>query len=249
MDTANWYTILAVTLISLASLGGASILIWGEKRVKILLPLMLNFAAGALLGDVFLHILPELLENGEDAIKIGQWLLIGVLIFFILEWRIKVHHSHEEDESGHNLLGARYLILFGDGLHNFIDGLIIAAAFQLDIAVGFATTLAVLFHEIPHELGDFAVLLHSGLKPTRALWLNLLSALTAIVGALVGIFVGNIGGTNIVLALAASSFLYIAMSDLLPEINRGQKHHKGFILSLTTLLLGVAIMAALLKLE
>lgn len=239
----------SVLVVSLASFAGVLSLAWGELRVRKYISLLVSFAAGALLGDVFLHVLPELAEGGHFN-QLGFGMLTGILIFFILERLVHVHHHHEEaDTQDKSLVSARYLIIFGDGLHNFMDGLAIAAAFQVHFSVGIATTIAVLLHELPHEIGDFAVLLQSGFTAKKALIVNFLSALTAFVGAMVGLFLGEFGGSVWILSLAASSFLYIALSDLLPGLHKSSHSRKGFWKEILMIILGSLSMAVLLFLE
>ena len=246
-----FYTFLSVIVISLVSLVGVFILVWGEARLRKFLLALVSFAAGALLGDVFLHILPELIESEVTPVSIGLWLLGGVWLFFALERLIHFHHGHFDGDE-QNVQATRYLILLGDGLHNFLDGLVIAVAFMSSKEVGLATVVAVILHELPQEFGDFAVLLHTGLKAKKALFLNFLSALTALVGAGVGLIVGNLSANtnNTLLILAASSFLYIAMSDLIPQMHKGLHSEKRYWwVDLGMMILGGGVMALLLLLE
>lgn len=243
------YTFASVLGISLVSLVGVAMLVWEEKRLRKIFPALVSFAAGALLGDVFLHVLPELSESGMSALKIGASLLVGVWAFFLLERIIHYHHGHEDD-GGSSAKAASYLVLLGDGLHNFLDGLVIAAAFQINVSVGFATTIAVLLHELPQEFGDFAILIRGGFSAKKALFLNFLSALTAVLGAALGLLIGEFGGSSWLLAVAASSFLYISMSDLIPEMHKEiHNHGRRWWMDLLMLVLGGLVMASLLLLE
>jgi len=209
---------------------------------------LVSFSAGALLGDVFLHILPEMAETGLT-LRIGIYLLVGLLIFFVLERFVLWQHTHgQHREEVHSMT---YMVLIGDGLHNLIDGMIIAASFLVSIPLGIATTLAVVFHEIPQELGNFAILVHGGFSKTKALWYNFLSALTAIIGAVIVLLLmrGTEGEPPIfLLALAASGFIYIALTDIIPYLNK-EKGIKKSVLQLIWVILGALVMAALLLLE
>lgn len=242
------YTLISVSLVSLASLIGIFTLSLREQRLRSILQYLVSFSAGVLLGDVFLHLLPEMLESGGDPTFLGLYILLGIIVFFALERLIRWHHSHtDHDEQAH---AAAYFTLFGDGLHNFIDGVIIAGAFLVDTHVGIVTTLAVLAHEIPHEIGDFAVLIHGGWSVKKALKYNFLSALTAILGAVMVLLVGGNGNLSpgALLALATSSFLYIAMSDLVPELHKELNKRKS-VIQFASFILGVILMWLLLFLE
>src|SRR3989344_6810343 len=159
MQTVWFYTLASVLVVSLISLVGVFTLAINQERLKNWLLSLVSFSAGALLGDVFIHILPEMAENGWPQ-HASLYLLGGIVVFFILEKFIFWHYSHSEhEESVHSYT---YLSLVSDGLHNFIDGMIIAGSFMVSNTLGIATTLAVIFHEIPQEIGNFAVLIHGG---------------------------------------------------------------------------------------
>jgi zinc and cadmium transporter len=237
----------SVTVVSLVSLVGAVTFAISLDRLRQHLLVLISFSAGALLGDVFFHLIPELQEVGYTTM-VGGWILAGILLFFVLERLILWHHSHtEHDESVH---AASYLVILGDGMHNFIDGLVIAAGFLVSVPVGVATTIAVIAHEVPHELGNFAILIHGGWSRGKALWYNFLSALPAIVGAVVALLLADLVPliSHLLLAFGVASFIYIAMSDIIPELHKA----RGFRLTLWQLIglvLGMASMAALLLLE
>lgn len=184
-----------------------------------LAPRMVAFSIGVLLAASFLDLLPEASEQLAPA-TLGATVLVGLLCFFLLEklalWRHD--HSHQGNDSGPSPTGM--MIVIGDGVHNFVDGILIAAAFLQDPALGVATATAVIAHEIPQEVGDFIVLLNAGYSRTRALWLNVLSSLTSVLGGIIGYFALQ-GSSEIVpyaLAIAAASFIYIAVADLLPTL-------------------------------
>jgi zinc and cadmium transporter len=247
MQTVWLYTLVSVLGVSLVSLVGAFTLAVNAERLKKWLLSLVSFSAGALLADVFIHILPEMAREGWPK-NVSLYLLGGVIIFFILERFVLWHHSHSEhDESIHSYT---YLSLIGDGLHNFVDGMIIAGAFLVDTTLGLATALAVIFHEIPEEIGNFAVLIHGGLKKSTALFYNFISALTAFLGALLVLIVFKDAGRIPlpILAISASSFIYISMSDLIPQLHK-EPNRKSAAWHLVWFILGIFVMWLLLFLE
>ena len=236
----------AVLVISALSLVGAVTLVMRPATLRRGLPTLISFAAGALLGDAFLHLIPEMAESerGLDATA-SFTLLGGVVLFFILEKVLHWHHAHVPSQEVLHPVAVTNLL--GDALHNFIDGGIVAGAFLADTGLGLATALAVALHEIPQELGDFGILIHAGLKPRRALALNLLTALAALAGALIALLVASAmeGFEHILVAVTAGGFIYIASTDLLPELHKEPEAGKS-LLQLAGLLAGAAVMAALL---
>ena len=241
------YTLISVLAVSGISFVGALTLSIHPEKLKSWLLYLVSFAAGALLGDVFLHILPEMAETGLG-VREGAYILFGIIIFFALERVVWWHHSHSEhSEAIHSVV---YLTQVGDTLHNFIDGVIITASYFVSLPVGIATTLAVIFHEIPQEIGNFAILIHGGWKVKKALFYNFLSALSAVVGALVTlIFLRDLQtAPSWLIAMAASSFIYIAMSDLIPEIHKEQSSKKSIFL-LVWFVFGMLAMGLLLLAE
>lgn len=247
MQQIWFYTLISVFIVSLISFVGAVALVISGDKMRRWLLYMVAFAAGALLGDVFLHIFPEMSARSFVA-KEGYFVLLGIFIFFVLERFIWWHHCHSEHtEEVHSVT---YLTQIGDTLHNFIDGIIIAASYFVSVPVGIATTLAVIFHEIPQEIGNFAILIHGGWKTGKALFYNFLSALSAIAGALlVLVFLRHLQEVPLwLLSLSASSFIYIAMSDLIPEIQKESNSKKSFFLMLW-FALGIISMALLLLAE
>lgn len=239
------YTLVAVIAISLISLLGAITMIIRQKFIKKVLILMVSFAAGAMLGDVFLHMIPELAEEGALNLKTSIFILLGIIIFFILEKIIHWRHCHLTACKDHTHPLA-FMNLVGDAVHNFIDGVLIAGSFMLSVPVGIATTIAVILHEIPQEMGDFGVLLHSGMKPRKALMFNFLSALTSIAGALLVLIVGtNIDVTGVIIPITIGGFLYIANADLIPELHKETKISTS-IFQLISIFVGAGIMFLLL---
>jgi zinc and cadmium transporter len=214
----------AIGLSLLGSLGSvllaASLLLFKSTRRTQLVPWLVSFAVGTLLGVALLDILPESLETLQPPAVFGT-LLAGILAFFIFEKLVLWRHCHADHCEVH--AAAAPLILVGDAVHNFIDGAVIAAATAVSVPLGISTALAVAAHEIPQEVGDFAILLGAGYSRMRALWLNLLSGLSAVAGVLVaGLAIKTAPAVlPYFLPVAAASFLYVAMSDLIPSLHRG----------------------------
>ncbi|MFA6511634.1 MAG: ZIP family metal transporter [Patescibacteria group bacterium] len=254
MDTSSLPFILLITTgVGLIGLVGGVLLFWRQHLVKRWSYYFMSFAAGGLLGAAFLDLLPEALEGGETS-HILSYTLLGVLVFFVIEkllvWH---HHSHPHDDEEaedpqhashlpHNK-SLRPLIIFGDGLHNFLDGVIIAVAFLIDAHLGWVTALAVLAHEIPQEVGDFSILLSSGMARARVLFWNMVGALMATAGAIVG-FYAHDSFSEIELPLlgfAAGNFIYIALADLFPTIQHERKF-LGSMLHIALILFGLGLL-------
>ena len=208
----------STVLVSLISLVGVFTLALSDKVLKQIVFLLMGFSAGALLGGAFLHLIPEAVEKASG-INIYIWIIFGILAFFFLERFLYWRHCHNGVCDVHTFT---YLNLIGDGFHNLIDGMVIAASYAVGIHVGIVTTIAVISHEIPQELGDFGVLVYGGFSKAKALFWNLISGLTAIVGAILGFyFYAHIeGATPILLSFTAGGFIYIAASDLIPELHK-----------------------------
>lgn len=236
------YSLISVIIISLLSLVGVFTLSLGEGRLKKILLYLVSFAAGAMLGDVFIHIIPEVKPL---TLGVSLLFLTGILLFFVLEKFIHWRHCHVPTSSNHPHPLAM-MNLIGDGLHNLLDGMIIAGSFLVSLPLGLATTLAVALHEIPQEIGDFGVLLHGGYSKKRALWLNLLSALVAVIGAIIVLILNSSldNLTNIILPITAGGFIYIAGSDLIPELHKETTAKKSLI-QLLFLILGILVMVGL----
>ncbi len=241
------YSLLSVAAVSLISLIGVFSLTIHEERLKKLLFYLVSFSAGALLGDVFIHILPEIM-SGEGALESGTYVLAGIILFFVLERALLWHHTHgSHSEEVHSVV---HLTIVGDALHNFLDGIAIAASFLISIPVGIATTTAVIFHEIPQEIGQFAVLIHGGWSKKKALLYNFFTALAAILGALLVLLFAESfeGATTVLLGFGAASFIYIAMADLIPELQK-EKNPRRSVAQLVAMLAGIGLMALLLLCE
>lgn len=192
---------------------------------------MVSYAIGAMLGTVFLDILPEAIKLTSNVAILSGTVLFGILLFFILEKLVLWRHCHHEHCEAHELLASEHnhdhgrsgmMITVGDTFHNFVDGVIIAAAFLTDMHLGIVTSLAIIAHEIPQEVGDFAILLHSGYSKVKALQLNLISSFASMAGGVLGYFVLQTMQSWIpsLLALAAASMIYIAVADLIPGLHK-----------------------------
>ena len=245
MLTTYIYAFVSVVVVSLVSLVGVFTLSLREEILRKYIFVFISLAVGALLGDALIHLIPEALENSQSATLTSVLVIAGILFFFVLEKFLHWHH-HGEDKDEIHIHPVGELVLFSDGVHNFIDGIIIGASFILSVPIGIATTLAVILHEIPQEIGDFAVLLHSGYSKTRALWLNFLSAMLAILGLFV-VFILNQAEHIItfwLLPIAAGGFIYIAVADLIPELQK-TKEIKNSVLQIVAVITGVLAMVSL----
>ena len=241
------YSIVSVILVSIISLIGVFFVPFKNEKIKNALTFFISFAAGALLGDVFIHLLPELSGKIGFGVQTSIFILSGIAFSFIVEKIIHWRHCHYYGiEEGHKH-ALPYMNLFGDGVHNFIDGLIIGGSYLVNFNVGVATTVAVALHEIPQEVGDFAILIHGGFSKRKALMYNFLVALTAIVGAALAYFLASSidGFSNFLLGFAAGAFIYIAGSDLIPELHKELNILKSMV-QLLTFICGIAIMFGLL---
>jgi zinc and cadmium transporter len=232
----------SVIVVSLISLVGVIIIVLKQSRIKSLLMFLISFSAGAMLGDVFIHLLPELVRKGDFGLFSSMFILLGILLFFILEKILHWRHCHLTATESHTHPLA-FMNLVGDAVHNLIDGALIAGSFLLSVPAGIATTIAVILHEIPQEMGDFGVLLHAGMKPGRALVFNFLSALTSVVGACLVLALGVGEGKieSAIIPITIGGFLYIANTDLIPELHKEVAIKKSLI-QLISFLVGVGIM-------
>ncbi len=239
----------SIAIISLVSLIGVFTINLKEKKLGSVLDSMVAFAIGALLGDVFIHLFPEISAEAGFSLDISLAILSGIIVFFVLEKVVHWQHCHnlKHGEVCHRFT---YMSLYGDMLHNFIDGVIMAGAFLGGPVLGMSTAIAVFLHEVPQEIGDYAVLIKGGFTRKKALLYNFLTSLTAFAGAIITLFFGKAvaGSTPILLAFAAGSFLYIAGTDLIPELHKDFSAKKA-LTQVFFILLGVAVMASLLLLE
>ncbi|MCG6887619.1 MAG: ZIP family metal transporter [Proteobacteria bacterium] len=227
MTLLSWIIIFSLVGGVLSVLAASVFLLLPDAIRTRLLPHFISFAIGALLGAAFLALLPHALAGAKDFHAIGIAILLGLLTFFVLEKMVLWRHCHSEQCEAHAATEAHgqaagTLVLIGDGIHNLVDGVLIAAAFMIDIHLGVVTSLAVAAHEIPQEVGDFALLLHSGFSRRKALLFNILSSLTTLIGAL-GAYWSLADMQQVlpyILAVAASSFIYIAVADLIPGLHK-----------------------------
>jgi zinc and cadmium transporter len=233
------YIFLATFIVSLISFVGVVTLALNDKILNKILLILIGLSAGALMGGAFLHLLPEAVEK-STGLDVYLFVLIGFILFFLIEKVLHWRHCHKGECDVHTF---HYMNLVGDSIHNFIDGLIMAASFVVSIPLGITTTIAIATHEIPQEIGDFGVLLYGGFSKKRAIMLNFVVALTAVIGGIVGYFVSNLIENIVVFILpfAAGGFIYIAATDLVPEI-RKELDMKKYMATLFVFICGILIM-------
>jgi zinc and cadmium transporter len=253
------YAIGSVLLVSLVSLAGVFTLSLGQARLERVIFLLVAFAVGAMLAGALLHLIPRAYGQLGDGPLTGGLVLAGVLGFFVLEKFLHWRHQHGAPEALEGATGHAHthappprraepfaaMNLVGDAAHNLIDGMIVAAAYLVSVPAGVVTTLAVMLHEIPQEIGDFGVLVYGGYSPRQALVYNFLSGLAGVVGAVLALAVGARveGFADYLLPVTAGAFLYVAGSDLIPELNR--RHSQSAAKSawqLVMMVLGVGVM-------
>jgi len=238
----------SVFLVSVASLIGIFFLFFSESKTERIIMFLVSLSAGTMLGDAAIHLLPEAAEKADGSLLIWYLFLAGVLMFFVLEKIVHWHHCHNHEECEHSkTLGVMNLV--GDALHNFIDGAVIAGAFLVSIPLGVATLIAVLAHEVPQEIGDLGVLIHSGYTRTKALTYNFLSALLSVIGAAATLLLSTkiLNLTDYILPVTAGGFIYIATADLIPELKKHTALSKT-LQQFLGIILGIVIMALLKKL-
>jgi len=247
------YAILAVVVVSLLSLIGVFAISLKETTLDRILFVLLSFSAGSILGAAYLDLLPEAIEFlGEEQLStVALYITLGFLGFFFLERFLYWYHGHvhgyeSKVEEKMTVKKFVYLNVIGDGIHNLIDGMIIAAGFFIAIPVGVATTVAVIFHELPQEIGDFGVLVYGGFTRHKALLFNFLSALTAVVGVLISNYfsMSIVNFVGFLVALAAGGFIYLAASELIPEIQKEENIEKSMI-QFVLFILGIALIWSL----
>lgn len=261
MFTPSIYALISVVVVSLISLLGLATLSLSDKALRKAIFVLVSLAVGALFGDAFIHLIPEAYAESSNTTFTSLLIIFGFLLFFVFEKFFNIYHSHSETEEDCDCNHCRnipikkeksirplgYMILFSDSVHNFIDGIIIGVSYFISIEVGIASTIAIALHEIPQEIGDFGILLHSGFSKAKALLMNFFSALSAIVGVLIVVFIGASAEGLIVLILpiAAGGFIYIAAADLVPELHKIKDLKKSFI-QFIAMLVGIGAMLLLL---
>ena len=238
MSTLTWIIGSSLLMSAIAMIGSVTLILKESTLQRIILPLV-AFSAGALIGGAFFHMIPAGLSQYGNNNSFFVWIIAGFSVFFALEQLLHWHHCNRAAASCKQPL--TYLILLGDGLHNFIGGLAIAGTFIIDIRLGIMAWLAAAAHEVPQELGDFAVLVHGGWDKRKALLFNVLSALTFLAGGLLTYAVSSKMDVSFLIPFAAGNFLYIGASDLVPEI-RNHKDPGVNIISFIFFLFGVSLM-------
>lgn len=240
VPTLAWIVLAGLAMSALALVGTVTTVLPETTLERILLPLV-GLAAGSLLGGAFFHMLPEAVDELGNRLPLYVSLVAGFVTFFVLEQYLHWHHCHRTEHTAHRPLG--YLILVADGLHNLIGGLAVGSAFVVDVRVGTVTWLVAAAHEIPQELGDFGVLVHSGWRRRSALAWNFASALTFLLGALIAYALAAHIQVAYLLPFAAGNFIYISAADLLPELTT-QPHRHDKLVTTTAFLAGLAILFA-----
>jgi zinc and cadmium transporter len=242
------YSIVSVIIVSLISLIGILALLL-NRDVKKITFLLVSFAVGGLFGDALIHLLPESFEKMDNSLAVALYVILGIMIFFIMEKVLRWRHQHYAETEKH-VKPIVMMNLVGDGVHNMIDGMVIGASYLVSIPLGLTTTLAIVLHEIPQEIGDFGILLHGGFTVKKALFFNFLSALTAVIGAILSLAIGPHvqGYAEALVPITAGGFIYIAGTDLLPELHQDVKLNRS-LLQLVLVLMGIGIMAILVLFE
>lgn len=252
------YALVSVVVVSFISLAGIFTLSLRAETLRRFVFFMVSVAVGAFFGDALIHLIPESLEAIEDTSTVSLAVLAGIFSFFALEKFLHWHHEHgkseETEDMGHThearVKPLGYLVLISDAVHNFIDGIVIGVSFLVSVPLGIATAAAIALHEIPSEISDFGLLLHAGFSKAKALWMNFLSAITAILGTILAFLIGGSAESFVPLALAFGGgfFIYIAGSDLVPELHK-TSGLRGSLIQIVAILIGVGIMYALLFIE
>lgn len=255
MNVPFLYAFLSVSAVSLLSFTGIFTLALKESVLRSTIFVLVSASAGALFGDAFIHLIPEAFESSFSPTIISLCILAGILFFFILEKFLHWRHSHGLDEESAELLSEHdhskkhigTIVLVADGVHNLIDGVIIGASYLVSTEVGIATTIAVVLHEMPQEIGDFGLLLHAGHSKAKAFFYNFLSAISALVGVVAFFLLGASVENLIPLALsfAAGGFIYIAGSDLVPELQKTTELDRS-IIQIASMVIGIVLMLGLL---
>ena len=233
------YIIVVTFAIALIAFIGIFTLLLKEKLLNEILLILVSLSAGALMGGAFLHLIPEAVEKSQG-MDVFLFVLVGFILFFVIEKVLHWRHCHKGKCDVHTF---HYMNLVGDAIHNFIDGLILAASFVTSVELGLTTTIAIAAHEIPQEIGDFGVLIYGGFKKKKAIILNFIVALTIVIGGLIGYFISKSveSAATFLLPFAAGGFIYIAATDLIPEIKK-ELDFKKYMATLIVFIIGILIM-------
>jgi zinc and cadmium transporter len=229
-------------LMSILSLVGVITLALSEKTLHSLLLPLVALSAGSLLGGALFHMIPESIEKIGGGLTVYIYVVAGFAFFLLLEQFLHWHHCHREET--HCKKPQTYLILIGDGIHNFIGGIAVAGTFLIDIRLGISTWLAAAAHEVPQELGDFGVLVHGGWSRQKALFWNFLSALTFLLGGLLTYLLSFSDWIYYLIPFAAGNFIYIGASDLIPEVNKHESFSRN-ILHFCCFCIGILVLLGL----
>jgi len=239
------YSLLSVSFVSLISLAGVLTLSFSRKFLNRIILILVSFAVGSLLGGAFIHLLPEAFSSDLNTLVVSGAVLLGIVLFFVLEKFLRWRHCHHETTEDH-VHPVVPMNIFGDAMHNFVDGILIGVSYAVSIPLGFATTVAVLLHEIPQEIGDFGILVHGGLSVRKALFVNFAVSLTSFLGVVLALMIGSTMENFALyfLPLTAGGFIYIAGSDLIPEL-QDSTDAASSIIQLFALVGGITIMFGL----
>jgi zinc and cadmium transporter len=241
---STWvYALISVTVVSLVALIGIVFIHFKVKKLQRIVSVLVSFAVGALLGNAIFHLLPEAFEMVGNSAHVAILFLAGVLVLFLLEKFLHWQHDHSLEAKPPQIRTFGYISLIADGFHNFTDGILIGAAWLVSPEIGVATTLAILLHEVPQEISDYAILIHAGFSKKKALLVNFMAALSAILGTILALLIGGRieGFSFYILAFAAGGFVYLACSDLIPELHK-KNTTKSSIAQLGGITAGIVLM-------
>jgi len=236
-------SIISTVAVSLISIIGIFFLVLKTNKLQSIVFILVSIAVGALLGNTFFHLIPESFETIEDKGEIAILILTGILTFFVMEKFLHWHHGHDVEHIDQHPKSYGYISLFADGIHNFTDGILIAAGWMAGPEIGLATTMSVVIHEIPQEISDFGILIKAGFTSRRALWLNFYAALTAVLGTVITLLIGTrIESLSVwILPVAAGGFIYLAGTDLMPELNK-ERSMRNSLIQMLMIITGLGLM-------
>lgn len=242
-----FFSFVAAGVIGLISLIGIVFIIFRLPTVSRFSHYLVAFAIGSLIGDAFIHLLPSAFTGISSPLPVSLLSLAGLILFYIIEEILHWHHCHDPDCHQPESASIVTLNLAGDSVHNLVDGMLIAASFNTNFGLGLTTSLAVLFHEIPQEIGDFGIFIHQGLGFSRAIKLNFLSALFALLGVLLVHLIGfrSQSFSTYLLPVTAGGFIYLALSDLIPQLHHRSRRPLQSLIYLSAIILGIALMVIL----